>query len=215
MAPRKTTNGTPRATTRRTTTKRPAAPKPAAAAAEGEETPAAKTKVAAAKVPAAPKTSAKAPTPKPAAKAATAKTPAAAKPAAAPKAATAKPAAKPRAAPRAKPAAPAPAPSLAARVEAAPTVVKAAGVAGLAAAIGGAVVGLLRIFRRPAREGTVPTDLMGAEHPDGSTRAIEDFRPDPTAPVPASEREALRPALGKPTLVGGQPDNLPGSPSRH
>lgn len=32
-------------------------------------------------------------------------------------------------------------------------------------------------------------------------RAPEAFRPDPTAPVPAGEREALRPALARPTLV--------------
>ena len=37
----------------------------------------------------------------------------------------------------------------------------------------------------------------------------EAFRPDPTAPVPASEREGLRPATGPaPTLVAGQPEEL-------
>ncbi|TGX53940.1 hypothetical protein E5A73_07330 [Sphingomonas gei] len=41
----------------------------------------------------------------------------------------------------------------------------------------------------------VPTDLMGDEHPGPEDRAIEAFRPDPTAPIPASERDAFRPAL--------------------
>lgn len=41
--------------------------------------------------------------------------------------------------------------------------------------------------------GHVPTDLHGAQHPDGTTRADEHFRPDPTAPVSAEDRESLRP----------------------
>jgi len=90
------------------------------------------------------------------------------------------------------------------------------GIAAIAAtglgAVGALAVGLLR-NRKPAdgAPGTVPTDLMGDRHPDGSARAIEDFRPDPSAPVPESEREALRPALAggsAPTLVAGQADDL-------
>lgn len=62
------------------------------------------------------------------------------------------------------------------------------------ATLGAAAFGAWRLLRRPS-EGVVPTDLMGDEHPDGSERAIPAFRPDPTAPVPASEREQFRPAL--------------------
>lgn len=63
-----------------------------------------------------------------------------------------------------------------------------------AATLGAVAYGAWRLFRRPV-EGTEPTDLMGAGHPDGSERAIEAFRPDPTAPVPAAERDQFRPAL--------------------
>lgn len=62
------------------------------------------------------------------------------------------------------------------------------------ATLGAAAFGAWRLLRRP-NEGIVPSDLMGDEHPDGSERAIPAFRPDPTAPVPASEREQFRPAL--------------------
>ncbi|NYT42867.1 hypothetical protein HZY97_18990 [Sphingomonas sp. R-74633] len=64
------------------------------------------------------------------------------------------------------------------------------------AALGAVAFGAWRLLRRPA-EGVEPTDLMGDEHPDGSERAIPAFRPDPTAPVPASEREQFRPALAQ------------------
>ncbi len=53
----------------------------------------------------------------------------------------------------------------------------------------------------------VPTDLMGEEHPGPEDRAVDAFRPDPTAPIPASERDAFRPALAgasAPTLVKGE-----------
>lgn len=91
-----------------------------------------------------------------------------------------------------------------------------AGIAAIAAtglgAIGALAFGVLRNRRAAAAEpGTVPTDLTGDRHPDGSARAIEAFRPDPTASVPAEEREALRPALAgdaAPTLVAGQADAL-------
>lgn len=212
MATRKTPGTTPRATTRRPATKRaakPAAPKAEAAEGAAEpaaEKPAAKpraTKAATAKAPAASKAAAP--------KAETAKAPAATRTRAAAKPPAAKPAAAKRKPATAKPAAakPAASPTVAERIQAAPAPVKAVGIAGLVAAIGGAILGALSIFRRRPGEGTVPTDLMGTEHPDGSERAIDDFRPDPTAPVPASEREALRPAIAKPTLVAGQAEDLP------
>lgn len=65
--------------------------------------------------------------------------------------------------------------------------------------LGAAAFGAWRLLRRPS-EGIVPTDLLGDEHPDGSERAIDAFRPDPTAPVPASEREQFRPALAKASM---------------
>jgi hypothetical protein len=75
---------------------------------------------------------------------------------------------------------------------------------GVAAGLG-AIAAIVFGFRAATRRGG------GAEHaaPDlaadrtvGSERAPDAFRPDPTAPVPASEREALRPATGPgPSLV--------------
>jgi hypothetical protein len=89
------------------------------------------------------------------------------------------------------------------------------GLAALAAtglgAIGAIAFGMLRNRRAAGDPGTVPTDLMGDSRPDGSERAIEHFRPDPTAPIPANEREAFAPALAggsAPTLVAGQADEL-------
>lgn len=79
-------------------------------------------------------------------------------------------------------------------------------------AISALAFGLLRNRRTGSGDaGTNPTDLMQGHHPDGSERAIDAFRPDPAAPVPAAEREALRPALAgaaAPTLVKGQADAL-------
>ena len=52
-----------------------------------------------------------------------------------------------------------------------------------------------------------PTDLMGEKHPGFEDRAVDAFRPDPTAPIPEGERDAFRPALAgaqAPTLVAGQ-----------
>ncbi|GGO98690.1 hypothetical protein [Stakelama pacifica] len=54
-------------------------------------------------------------------------------------------------------------------------------------------VALWRRARRPS-EGHAAPDLTGDRHPDGSTRAPADFRPDPTAKVTKADREALRPA---------------------
>ena len=53
----------------------------------------------------------------------------------------------------------------------------------------------------------VPADLMGDKHPGFEDRAVDAFRPDPTAPLPEGERDAFRRALAgatAPTLVSGQ-----------
>lgn len=52
---------------------------------------------------------------------------------------------------------------------------------------------------RPGGE-HVPTDLMTDHHPGPDERAVDAFRPDPLAPVPPEEREALRPVT-KPVPV--------------
>jgi hypothetical protein len=72
-----------------------------------------------------------------------------------------------------------------------------------AAVVGGALlydVAARKTFRR--REGHKAPDLAEDKpHPGPDHRAPQAFRPDPTAPVPASEREALAPATGPaPTL---------------
>lgn len=57
---------------------------------------------------------------------------------------------------------------------------------------------------RPANPAAehVPTDLMGDAHPGNDSRAVDAFRPDPTAVPTDEEKEALRPATGPaPTLV--------------
>lgn len=91
---------------------------------------------------------------------------------------------------------------------AAPAPTRSAHTAGIAAigaiavtALGAIAFGAWRLLRRPG-EGTEPTDLLGDSHPDGSERAIDAFRPDPTAPVPASEREQFRPALATAGMDG-------------
>ncbi|HSI16991.1 MAG TPA: hypothetical protein VK980_04420 [Sphingomonas sp.] len=70
-------------------------------------------------------------------------------------------------------------------------------------AAGGLLFGL---WRRFAAQGTVEylAPDLGLDQPRPGTngRAPEAFRPDPTAPVPAAEREALRPAtMPAPTLA--------------
>lgn len=56
-------------------------------------------------------------------------------------------------------------------------------------------------------EHPAPDLALDQPHPGPDARAPEAFRPDPTAPVPDSERDALRPATGPaPTLVGGRDD---------
>lgn len=71
--------------------------------------------------------------------------------------------------------------------------------AGLGAALG------LGWFDRffPKRNAEHAASDLAADAPvPGSDRAPDAFRPDPTAPVPASEREGLRPATGPaPTLA--------------
>lgn len=105
------------------------------------------------------------------------------------------------------------------RTKAAPAKASSRGAAFGAVSIGAAVsvlaagaYGLYQLVRRMPRNGEhVPTDLFGESHPDGSDRAPIDFRPDPTAPVPASERDQFRPALAgsqAPTLVRGQAKEL-------
>ena len=70
---------------------------------------------------------------------------------------------------------------------------------------GGAIVALSRYLTRPGNaEHPAPDLALDKPHNDGSQRAPEAFRPDPTAPVPESERDGLRPATGPaPTLVRG------------
>jgi hypothetical protein len=78
-----------------------------------------------------------------------------------------------------------------------------AAVAGVTVAAAGlAALGLGR-RRSPRREGHAAPDLpRDGTRPTPEARAPVDFRPDPTAPVSAEDREALRPATGpSPTLV--------------
>lgn len=64
--------------------------------------------------------------------------------------------------------------------------------AGLAAGAG--IVALLLRRAPGTSEGHRPTDLEGDAHPALEDRAPPEFRPDPTAPVAAEDREAFRPA---------------------
>lgn len=59
--------------------------------------------------------------------------------------------------------------------------------------------------RSAPHDGHAAPDLAADRpHPAAAERAPVAFRPDPTAPVPPEEREALRPATGpRPTLVEG------------
>lgn len=77
---------------------------------------------------------------------------------------------------------------------------------GVIGAVAATAFGLFRLGKRGAAipGGHVPTDLMGDAPHGPDDRAIAAFRPDPTAPIPASERDAFRPALAgaaAPTLV--------------
>jgi hypothetical protein len=51
-----------------------------------------------------------------------------------------------------------------------------------------------KTFPAPASVEHVPSDLAPDRDPGLGERAVDAFRPDPTAPIPAAEREALRPA---------------------
>ena len=76
-----------------------------------------------------------------------------------------------------------------------------------AIAAGAAVIGYAAMrLRGPGNaEHEAPDLALDQPHPGPDQRAPEAFRPDPTAPVPASEREGLRPATGPaPTLVEGR-----------
>lgn len=71
-------------------------------------------------------------------------------------------------------------------------------------AIAAIMVGVLGFGRRRTALGAehAAPDLAADAAPVGSQRAPDAFRPDPTAPIPASEREALRPATGPgPSMV--------------
>ena len=76
------------------------------------------------------------------------------------------------------------------------------GVAAGLGAIAAIVAGFVAVTRRTRSAEHAAPDLAADAAPVGSQRAPEAFRPDPTAPVPESEREALRPATGPgPTLT--------------
>jgi hypothetical protein len=71
------------------------------------------------------------------------------------------------------------------------------GIAAGLGAIAAIVAGFSALARRkPSGAEHAAPDLAADAAPVGSQRAPEAFRPDPTAPVPDSEREALRPATG-------------------
>lgn len=79
--------------------------------------------------------------------------------------------------------------------------------AGLALAAGAALVGIFArrrqgIFGTGNAEHQAPDLALDAPRPGPDDRAPDAFRPDPTAPVPASEREALRPPSGSPSMTG-------------
>ncbi|MEZ0244247.1 MAG: hypothetical protein ACAH11_12790 [Sphingomonas sp.] len=143
--------------------------------------PAARTAKPAAPKAAAPKAAAKAPAKAAAPKAAARKT-------AAPKAATKAPAS----APARKPAAPASKPRVG--------LISAITVGVLAA--GSAIAYFARNLLRPGNAEHAAPDLApGQPHPGPEDRAPIVFRPDPTAAVPDSEREGLRPAGAPAELV--------------
>lgn len=75
----------------------------------------------------------------------------------------------------------------------------------VALAATGVAVGLFGVLlgRRKPSEGHAAPDLaLDKPRPEAGDRAPQAFRPDPTAPVSAADREALRPATGPvPTMV--------------
>jgi hypothetical protein len=76
------------------------------------------------------------------------------------------------------------------------------------AALGGIAAAALLFFnRRPnvlAASGHPAPDLERDDHPGLDDRADPHFRPDMDAPMSRADRDALVPALGRPTLVDGQ-----------
>lgn len=75
----------------------------------------------------------------------------------------------------------------------------------VALAATGVAVGLFGVLlarRKPAEGHAAPDLALDKDRPGPTNRAPEAFRPDPTAPVSAADREALRPATGPvPTMV--------------
>ncbi|KQM28934.1 MULTISPECIES: hypothetical protein [unclassified Sphingomonas] len=64
------------------------------------------------------------------------------------------------------------------------------------------VVGVLLARRKPSEGHAAPDLALGKDRPGPADRAPPAFRPDPTAPVTAAERESLRPATGPaPSIV--------------
>lgn len=91
-----------------------------------------------------------------------------------------------------------------------------------ASAVGAVIAGVGAAFGMGWLDRFLPTGNAEHDAPDlaadaptpGSTRAPEAFRPDPTAPVPASERDGLRPATGPATTLAatrGEMANQTGS----
>ena len=80
-----------------------------------------------------------------------------------------------------------------------------------AGAVGAIAAGLFGALKLGWLDRSLARTRGNAEHPvpdlaadaptPGTDRAPEAFRPDPTAPVPDSEREALRPATGAPPTL--------------
>jgi hypothetical protein len=70
--------------------------------------------------------------------------------------------------------------------------------AGIAAlGLGAAFLGLfVRRSRTNPAEHAAPDLALGKPRPGAADRAPDAFRPDPTAPVPDSMRDSLRPATG-------------------
>lgn len=101
-----------------------------------------------------------------------------------------------KAAPRRKPAAkPAPAPAATARGTAS-RVLNIASFGALAVAVGAALWEAVRRLRGPGNaEHRAPDLALDQARPGPADRAPDAFRPDPTAAVPAGERDAMRPAL--------------------
>jgi len=79
---------------------------------------------------------------------------------------------------------------------------------GAASIVGGALLTVFvarKVTRRRNSAEHIPTDLLGDIRPAQGDRALDAFRPDPTAPVPVGMRESLRPATGPaPTLVAAE-----------